>query len=256
MCKVDAGGGVWQSFGSYSFNAGSSQGVRLRNDGTNGLVIADAIQLVPVRPTADLADPTDGSTVTQAALNAQGYIDVTFDDRTGDGLDVTSITDVGAEFTLSGSAASAVTLNSMPTLVSGTTYRYGFSGSFEIGAVTVSFVEGTWQDTVGVLNTAEVESFFVSSRYQIEVIFPDSSLTTSQQATFSQAANRWSEIIVGDIPDITVSGYGLVDDLVVEGVEALSLLTKLTRESWALARRPWPDYPREQTPIAFVPNVP
>lgn len=37
------------------------------------------------------------------------------------------------------------------------------------------------------------------------------------------------------------------------GAEAISLVTQLTREAWALSGRPWPDYPREATPIRFVP---
>ncbi|MCA9172661.1 MAG: hypothetical protein KDB23_33580, partial [Planctomycetales bacterium] len=145
-----------------------------------------------------------------------GYIDVTFSDKTGNGLATSSITDAGAEFTLSGSAASGVTISSTPTLVSGTTYRYTFSGNFSPGTVTVSYVAGSWEDTTGVLNLAETETFYVSSGYQIQVIFPDSTLTTSQKAIFTQAANRWSELIIGDIPDVNVSGYGLVDDLVIE----------------------------------------
>ena len=38
------------------------------------------------RPTADLADPTNGGTIKPADLNGRGYIDVTFADI-GDGLD-------------------------------------------------------------------------------------------------------------------------------------------------------------------------
>ena len=54
------------------------------------------------------------------------------------------------------------------------------------------------------------------SQYQIEVVFTDTSLTASQQALFEQAAARWSEIILGDVPDVIVTGFGLVDDLVIE----------------------------------------
>lgn len=42
----------------------------------------------------------------------------------------------------------------------------------------------------------------------------------------------------------------------IRGVEAISLLTRLTRESWALSGRPWPDYKRENTPYRFVPGWP
>jgi Ca2+-binding RTX toxin-like protein len=39
--------------------------------------------------------------------------------------------------------------------------------------------------------------------------------STSQQAILAQAALRWEEIIVGDIPDVFVPGTGSVDDIVI-----------------------------------------
>jgi hypothetical protein len=36
------------------------------------------------------------------------------------------------------------------------------------------------------------------------------------QAAFTAAANRWSQIITADIPDITSSPYGFIDDLVID----------------------------------------
>ncbi|QDU51944.1 choice-of-anchor Q domain-containing protein [Gimesia panareensis] len=55
-----------------------------------------------------------------------------------------------------------------------------------------------------------------TSQYHIDVVFTDTSLTASQQAIFQQAADRWSEIILGDVPDVIISGIGLVDDLRIE----------------------------------------
>jgi len=51
------------------------------------------------------------------------------------------------------------------------------------------------------------------SEFDIELVFPDASLSASQQAVIAQAALRWSQIIVGDVPDFNVPGVGLVDDL-------------------------------------------
>lgn len=42
----------------------------------------------------------------------------------------------------------------------------------------------------------------------------------------------------------------------VEGAEALSLVTRLTRESWTLSGQPWPSYHRSQTPCRFIPGPP
>lgn len=54
------------------------------------------------------------------------------------------------------------------------------------------------------------------SQFQIDVIFTDNSLTPSQQAIFTDAANRWAQIIIGDVPDVFVTGLGLVDDVAIE----------------------------------------
>ncbi|WP_017325755.1 Ig-like domain-containing protein [Synechococcus sp. PCC 7336] len=56
----------------------------------------------------------------------------------------------------------------------------------------------------------------VTSEFNIEFVFTDGNLTPSQQAIFDGAASRWEEIITGDIPDVFVSGIGLVDDLAIE----------------------------------------
>ena len=52
--------------------------------------------------------------------------------------------------------------------------------------------------------------------FQITVTFPDSSLSTTQQAVFQQAATRWAQIIVGDLPDVVdpVTGQ-IIDDILI-----------------------------------------
>lgn len=40
------------------------------------------------------------------------------------------------------------------------------------------------------------------------------------------------------------------------GPEALSLVTRLTQESWATAGREFPRYERSQIPVRFVPTHP
>ncbi|MEM6688091.1 MAG: Ig-like domain-containing protein [Planctomycetota bacterium] len=46
------------------------------------------------------------------------------------------------------------------------------------------------------------------SDFNIEIVFTDNNLSVSQQALFTSAAARWSQIIIGDIPD-----FGAIDDL-------------------------------------------
>lgn len=48
--------------------------------------------------------------------------------------------------------------------------------------------------------------------FEIIVTFPDNSLTPAQQQVFRTAARRWSQIIVGDLPDVTLGGR-VIDDI-------------------------------------------
>ena len=85
---------------------------------SQGFTVADV-----AAPTAALAAPANGANIGDKTLNPRGYIDVTFADTGSSALNLSTITDAGAEFTLGGPAASGVTVNGAPTLVAGTTYR-------------------------------------------------------------------------------------------------------------------------------------
>jgi hypothetical protein len=41
----------------------------------------------------------------------------------------------------------------------------------------------------------------------------------------------------------------------VYGVEGISLVTRLTRDTWNLARKPWPAYDREHMPVRCLPHL-
>jgi hypothetical protein len=45
-----------------------------------------------------------------------------------------------------------------------------------------------------------------------------------------------------------------VDLSPIRGAEAISLVARLTRESWSLAKREEPKYSRQQIPCRFVPG--
>ena len=109
-------------------------------------------------PTAALAAPVAGQSIARWVLNNRQYLDVTFADR-GRGIDPLSIMDTGAEFVLSGRGASGVQVNGAPTLVSGTTYRYQFSGRFKLGEVTTTFRANGFQDMAGNGNVSAAENF-------------------------------------------------------------------------------------------------
>ncbi len=92
-------------------------------------------------PAADLLNPGIEQRADRSTLNGNGYIDVTFDDRTGRGLDVASITDTGREFELlvkddAGNwVAPRATFNEAALPLGDNTYRYFFSDFFNPGVV-------------------------------------------------------------------------------------------------------------------------
>lgn len=52
--------------------------------------------------------------------------------------------------------------------------------------------------------------------FQITLSFPDSTLTTTQQLVFQQAANRWQDIIVGDLTNVRDPATGqVIDDILI-----------------------------------------
>ncbi len=176
--EVDLGGGF--DVGTITVYNRSAAGTRLENavvealdaDGSvvwsdqitstsNGSIHSFEVATGPetTAPTADLANPTQAGTVSLTAINAQGYIDVTFADAGGSGLSATTID--GDELTLGGAGVGTAVLSGTPTLVDGTTFRYTFTGAFVVGPVDVNFVAGTWQDNAENANLAETESFTV-----------------------------------------------------------------------------------------------
>jgi hypothetical protein len=86
------------------------------------------------------------------------------------------------------------------------------AASFRLGAVNLDGFQ------IGGTSTVPTEPSGpppTTSGYQVVVRFTDSSLTTSQRAVFQQAADRWAQIIVGDLPDVVVNGIS-VDDIVID----------------------------------------
>lgn len=76
--------------------------------------------------------------------------------------------------------------------------------------------------------------------FQITVSFPDNSLTTAQKALFQQAANRWQEIIVGDLPNVTDPATGqVIDDILIEATaRTIDGVGKTLAEAQPTNRRP------------------
>ncbi|MEX2495926.1 MAG: hypothetical protein WD448_07555, partial [Woeseia sp.] len=116
-------------------------------------------------PTAILAYPADGDSLDTTILNAKGYIDITFQDQSGEGLDHDTITDPQSEIAISGTAVGDAVISSME-FIGNDTYRFRFSDTnpgndtkmFKDGTLNVSVVANTFADNAGTVNEAQSNS--------------------------------------------------------------------------------------------------
>lgn len=85
----------------------------------------------------------------------------------------------------------------------------------------------------------------VSSEFDIEVVFLDGSAPTAeQQAVFELAAARWSQVIVGDLPDVTSdvdanscgTAHPAFQDLEVDDLVILAMVTPIDGEGGVLGQ--------------------
>ena len=165
--RITPPGGSWDTAdnGSYTVTVQAGQVTDKSNNAMAGKAVGTFQVNVTLKPTADLADPANGSSIPMIVLNGRRTIDVTFNDRSGTGLNTATIADAEQEFQLVGASASTVLLNGAATLVPGTTntYRYAITnGNFAVGIVQVQFIAGAWADMQGAVNIAEQEGFNVT----------------------------------------------------------------------------------------------
>lgn len=140
--------------------------VKITQNGGNEEFAFDHIEVTGSEqfpPVADLANPTNGASLTASALNTQGYIDVTFSDIGVNGLDPATITDAGAELSLSGAGVGTAVLNGAASDQGGGIFRYSFSGAFVPGLVNVEFVASSFADLGSAPNVLETESFTLTN---------------------------------------------------------------------------------------------
>ncbi|HEY6226375.1 MAG TPA: hypothetical protein VI282_04555, partial [Verrucomicrobiae bacterium] len=98
------------------------------------------------QPRATLVDPAPGKIMDRETLNNRHTIDITFTPTTGHVLDLDTIMDSGAEFTLTGANGENVVINGTPEDIGNNTFRYTFSGTFDTGKLTVHFIANSWRD--------------------------------------------------------------------------------------------------------------
>ena len=153
-----------QSFSVTSFTLFGVSGLSAPS-GSGGAGSTGAASLTP---TADLASPLEGAAVTGLPTNGGGrqYIDVTFNDVNGVGLNTAAIESGPAPFTIAvnGQPVSGLTIAGSPTPVAGepNTFQYLVSGfPTTTGVVTVQFLPGAFADSAGNQDVGSTEQFYL-----------------------------------------------------------------------------------------------
>jgi hypothetical protein len=136
-------------------------------------------------PSELLSNPAAGTSVADTVMNPQGYIDVIYSAQVGIGVNTATITDADPEFTLSGTAAAGVTVNGAATTMGGDVFRYTFTGSFGVGAVSVNFVASAFQDNAGNFNKAASYNFNVLRAISVNNVAVTRPATGSVNAVFT-----------------------------------------------------------------------
>ena len=145
-------------------------------------------------PSANLSNPANGEIFDLPLSGAQAYLDVTFVDD-GQGIDPSTID--GDELSLSGTGLGDAVLDGSAELVSGTTYRYAYTGSFVEGLVNVEFVAGSFADLASTtnFNVTKTEGFTVE-------VVPFSQIIDDSDAGFS-TTGEWNTYTGNEL----INGY-------------------------------------------------
>ncbi|MBC8505088.1 MAG: tandem-95 repeat protein, partial [Chloroflexi bacterium] len=183
-------------------------------------------------PNATLEYPLNDGQIDLTNLNSRKYIDITFNDYSGQGLDLTTITDANAEFALSGAGLADAQLSSIEHL-HGTTYRYHLEDKdtandidlFLAGAVTVLFSPNGWYDLSGNGNLNDTQTFTVV----------DGGYSATNSIKLATLALEGPSLIVKDF------GFAMIDDGLGNSNPRLTVMVGL-----ALARAAF-DFGNQQT---------
>src|SRR5262249_54059198 len=123
------------------------------------------------------------SAINQPDQDGRHYLDVIFRPTDGHHLNVGSILDGAAEFTLLGPASAGVTVG-QPIDLGGGVFRYPLNGNFSTGQVTLHFLAGSWTDDGspnGTPNQAQADQSFnvysgQSKAFQVHLGSPQGTL--------------------------------------------------------------------------------
>lgn len=182
---------LWMSLGSYSFTAGTSGSVTVRNDAANGFVMADAVRFLSATSVPIVSIVANTATTSENG-SAPGVLSVL---RDGAGI---STLDVSLSYT--GSATSGTDYKALPTVV--TIPAGSVSASISVVAFPDSVLEGS-ETVTATLAANAAYAIATPSSATVTIFDPPFDLWKSTNFTPTELANPQ---LSGDAADFDNDG--------------------------------------------------
>jgi hypothetical protein len=185
------------------------------------------------QPAAELSSPHNGEVIGAGVINGRGYVDVLFRPVPGHAVDAGTVTDSGAELTITGPAA--ITIGGAAVRQGDSNvFRYTFTGTFVAGVYSVAITAGAWLDTGGNSGAGAAGSF------RIDIESPTADLASpGNGSTVSTSTLNGAGAI--EITFYPVRG-NRVDEATLVGAVTLMQAVVIRREEDYLERRFGSDY--------------
>ncbi|MFO0878227.1 MAG: hypothetical protein U0840_12825 [Gemmataceae bacterium] len=121
------------------------------------------LRFAVVGATVELAGPTNNDRIDRAAIHQAGRLAIRFQPTPGAVLDLGSILDAAPEVALTGPASAGVSLGQpVRDLQDDLLFYYPFTGTFGVGPVGVTLLDGAWTDSQGNVSGARSFAFTVT----------------------------------------------------------------------------------------------
>lgn len=191
---------TWVSLGTYTFNAGTSGNARIRNDGANRGVLADAVKWVPV--SAGTSAPAAPSGLTATAMSSN-QVNLAWADNATDetGFTIERRTGAGAFALLTTKGANS-TSHVDTTVSASTSYTYRIRADNASGSSAWSN-EASATTPVGSLLSAGKAATASSFQAGNDVAFGNDSNPSTRWSASSSSYPQWWKVDLGGACDLT-----------------------------------------------------
>ena len=203
--------------GSYtvSFVAGS-----FTDDG-GFLNLAEDERFALTIPKGGLTSPVKGQVIDAGDFNGRGWVDVYLTSFDGSAVNAATVTDDGAEITVTTTSGKTLTVDGKALLVDASTgrFRYFFTGHTD-GYLQVAFLTGSWNNAAGLAWSSTTHASAATTERLTEVDPSDTTVTTVRDAIL---ARTWLDVQLTPVAGTTVNLGSVLDDVTPSTPNEISL---------------------------------